>query len=294
MATNYKQNNPAWAWKAYAGETMAAAGCGPTSVADLLNIQPPTIADWMTANGYASNGSGTYAAGCAACLRAYGYDSKLITPYSQAGKYSSPYFDTFFDSIRTGNCGILLMGGLKTGCKDSYWSQAGHYIAIVGYDSSTGKYLVYDPIYALRDGWHNYNDFMGDIKHVITSNVKWGGGKKDAIEVDGKWGVQTTKYAQKIFGTPVDGEVSNQNQAMQKYLPGCMPASWKFVPANKLGMGSALIRAIQIFLGFTGKDVDGFMGNKTIVKLNAFLGFKNDPYFGFESVKAFQRWLNKR
>ncbi len=291
MTTNYKQNDPRWAWKAYAGESMAAAGCGPTSVADLLNVLPPTIADWMTANGYASNGSGTYASGCAACLRAYGHESKLITPYSQAGKMSSPYFDTFFESIRNGNCGILLMGGTAKGCRTDYWSYGGHYIAIVGYDSSTGKYLVYDPIYAKRDGWHNYNDFVGDIKHVITSNVKWGGGKKDAIVVDGKWGIGTTKYAQKIFGTVVDGEVSNQNEAMKKFLPGCMPASWKFVPASRLGMGSALIRAIQNFLGI---KADGFMGNKTIVALQKYLGVAQDGYFGTESVKAFQRWLNKR
>lgn len=293
MATNFKQNDPAWAWKRYAGETMAFAGCGPTSAADLLNISPPTIADWLSTHGeagiprYASNGSGTYAAGVAAVIRAYGHDARLITPHSQAGKMSSLYFDTFFDSIRNGKCGILLMGGLKTGCKDSYWSQAGHYIAIVGYQN--GKYLTFDPIYAARDGWHDINDFLGDIKHVITSDIRWGGGK--GIKVDGKWGIATTNLAQKVFGTPVDGEVSGQNEAMQKYLPACMPASWKFVPRSKMGMGSALVRAIQSFLGL---QPDGFFGAATIVFLQKFLGVAQDGYFGTESVKAFQRWLNEK
>jgi len=293
MATNYKQNDPAWAYKPYAGENMAYAGCGPTATADLLNVTPPTIADWMSSHGeagipcYASNGSGTYAQGVVACLKAYGHDAEMITPHSMAGSLDNAYFIRFFNSIKQGYCGILLMGGTATGCKDNYWSKAGHYIAVVGYYN--GKYLVYDPSYAARDGWHDYSDFAGDIKHCIITNIRWGGG--DAIEVDGKWGVATTKLAQKVFGTPVDGEVSGQNEAMKKYLPACMPASWKFVPASKMCMGSALIRAIQHFLGI---KADGFMGNETIVRLNAFLGFKNDPYFGFESVKRFQRWLNGR
>ena len=108
MATNYKQNDPAWAWKAYAGETMAYAGCGPTATADLLNVTPPTIADWMSSHGeagipcYASNGSGTYAQGVVACLKAYGHDAEMITPHSMAGSLDNAYFIRFFQQHKTG------------------------------------------------------------------------------------------------------------------------------------------------------------------------------------------------
>ena len=77
--TNLKQNDPRWADYPYAGETMAPAGCGPTSVADLLgHSEPITVANWMQNNGYASNGSGTYHAGIPAALRAFGYDGERI------------------------------------------------------------------------------------------------------------------------------------------------------------------------------------------------------------------------
>lgn len=286
MPTNYKQTDPRWAWKPYAGETMAAAGCGPTACADLLNIQPPTIADWMTAHGYAADGSGTWQYGIPACLKAYGHQCEQITPSSQAGSIDNPYFVRFFNSIKAGNCGILLMGGTRTGCKDNYWSQAGHYIAVVGY--SNGQYRVFDPAYAARDGYHQFADFSGDIKHCFTTNIRWG--SSSDIEVDGFWGIGTTKKAQKVFGTPVDGEVSNQCEVMRPYLPNCMPASWKFVPATRKGMGSQLIRSIQHFLGI---KEDGFCGHQTIVALQKFLGVAQDGYFGSKSVKAFQEWLNK-
>lgn len=288
MPTNYKQTDPRWAWKPYAGETMAAAGCGPTATADLLNRSPVEIADWMTSHGFASNGSGTWSSGVVECLKAYGYSSQQITPHSMAGSLDNAYFIRFFNSIKQGNCGILLMGGTATGCKDNYWSRAGHYIAIVGYDN--GKYLAYDPAYAARDGWHDYSDFAGDIKHCIISSVRWGGSKK-AIEEDGNWGIATTKLAQKIFGTPVDGIISNQNQAMKKFLPNCMPASWQFVPQSKLAMGSALVRSIQHFIGV---KADGFFGNKTIIAFQKWLGVAQDGYVGSKTVTAFQRWLNSK
>lgn len=287
MPTNFKQTDPRWAYKPYAGENMAYAGCGPTAVADVLDKSPVEIADWMTAHGYASNGSGTYQSGITACIRAYGKSCEQITPSSQAGSIDNPYFTRFFNTIKQGNCGILLMGGTKTGCKDNYWSKAGHYIAIVGYQD--GKYLVYDPAYAARDGWHPFSDFSGDIKHCFITNIKWGSGK--GIDVDGNWGCDTTRLAQRIFGTPVDGEVSNQNQDMMEYLPNCMPASWQFVPPNRLAMGSALVRAIQHFLGITA---DGFFGAQTIKAFQKWLGVSVDGYVGSETVKAFQRWLNSK
>lgn len=174
MPTNYKQNDSRWAAYPYAGENMAVAGCGSTAVADLLNKLPTEIADWMSGHGYASNGYGTYQSGIYSCIRAYGYQCNQLTSSSRAGLMNDASFETFKQSVQSGNCGILLMGGEKTGCRNSYWSKAGHYIAVVGYENS--KYKVYDPAWDARDGLHNWYDFQGNIKHVYTTNIKWSSG----------------------------------------------------------------------------------------------------------------------
>lgn len=178
MPTNYKQNDSIWAAYPYAGENMAVAGCGPTAVADLLDKSPIEIADWMTSHGYASNGSGTYHSGIYSCIRAYGYQSNKITTSSRAGLMNDASFETFKQSIQNGNCGILLMGGEKKGCKNDYWCKEGHYIGITGYEN--GKYRVYDPAWSARDGLHDWYDFQGNIKHVYTTNIKWSSGSSSS------------------------------------------------------------------------------------------------------------------
>lgn len=179
MATNYKQTDNRWATYPYAGETMAAAGCGPTAVADVLDKSPVEIAKWMTNNGYASNGYGTYQNGITSCVKAYGYNCSQLTGSSYAGIMDAGVFERFKESIKNGNCGILLMGGLKTGCRNSYWSQSGHFISVVGFDNN--KYLVYDPAWDQRDGLHAWSDFAGNIKHVYVTNIKW---KKNSEKTD--------------------------------------------------------------------------------------------------------------
>ena len=111
------------------------------------------------------------------------------------------------------------------------------------------------------------------------------------ISVDGDWGPETTKRAQKVFGTEVDGIVSNQNNLMIKNLPNCYPSSWEFVKQKKLKNGSTLVKAIQKMLGIAE---DGFFGMGTIVTFQSWLGVKTDGFVGGETVRAFQRWLNGR
>ena len=174
--TDLKQNNPAWSGYPYAGETLGPAGCGPTADADLLGLNSPVpVAKWMTDHGYASNGYGTYHAGIPAALRAWGYQSEQITGSSLAGVMSCPEFDRFKASIQAGNCGVILFGGVQTGCKNDYWTSGGHYVAVVRYKD--GAYLTYDPASAERTRWHSWGDIAGNVKHLFTSNIKWSGGE---------------------------------------------------------------------------------------------------------------------
>lgn len=108
------------------------------------------------------------------------------------------------------------------------------------------------------------------------------------LSVDGWWGVKTTRLLQKIFGTPVDGVVSNQDPAQKKYLLRADSGSWDF---KGQGNGSDLIGAMQKKVGV--KD-DGFMGPKTIKAWQKYLGVSVDGKMGEKTVKALQKWANKQ
>lgn len=121
-----------------------------------------------------------------------------------------------------------------------------------------------------------------------ASTSKPASSKFKQIKVDKWWGTDTTRLLQQIFGTPVDGKVSNQDPAQKKYLLRADAGAWDFTGT---GNGSDLIGAMQRYVG--EKD-DGFMGKKTIMAWQKFLGEKVDGYMGEDTVGALQRWANKQ
>lgn len=279
MAVDYKQYN--YPNVPYASESVATAGCGPTSVSDIVEVDPPTTAGWLTDHGYAYPHQGTIYEGISACLTAFNGGGKMIAQY-QDGATDNAYFREWKKAIQSGYEGILLMHKVTS----SYWTNGGHFIAIVGY--SNGKYLVYDPASVVRTGWHPWSDFVGNISALYTSTRKWNNGK---IAIDGYWGKDTTMLSQRVMGTVVDGIVSNQNQDMRKFMPNCQITSWDFVSPMKLRGGSQLIIAIQKMIGV---EADGFFGMNTLRALQKFLKVNVDGYFGYNSVKAWQTWLNNQ
>ena len=121
--------------------------------------------------------------------------------------------------------------------------------------------------------------------------------KNDDIDVDGTWGPNTTKKAQKVFKcATVDGIVSNQPSTNKPYLGACHSSSWQF-KSSGYGDGSALIFAIQKKVGATQ---DGWCGKNCVTKLQEFLKKQKlytgsvDGSCGTNTVKAFQKWLNKQ
>lgn len=117
--------------------------------------------------------------------------------------------------------------------------------------------------------------------------------KKKAIEEDGEWGKATTRLAQKVFGTEVDGIVSKQIMKYHtKYLPNCLSSSWQFFETpSKYKGGSQLIKAIQ---DWCDADVDGLCGPGTVKAFQDKLGVKVDGVMGPKTVTAFQEYLNKK
>ncbi len=115
--------------------------------------------------------------------------------------------------------------------------------------------------------------------------------KKRQIDVDGKWGNDTTRKAQEIFGTYVDGIISNQYIAYKNENPGLLSATFEW--ENNPTDGSDLIKAIQKRVGVSA---DGFIGPNTIKAMQKWLGTIVDGCVSNPSdmVKAFQKWLNNQ
>lgn len=120
-----------------------------------------------------------------------------------------------------------------------------------------------------------------------ASTSKPSGSSSGDVNVDGWIGVKTNKKAQKYFGTPVDGVMSNQDPSLKSYFPRIDSRAINYNGGN----GSNLVAAMQRLFGV--KD-DGFMGPKTVKAMQKYLGVSQDGILGKNTASAWQRWLNKK
>ena len=127
--------------------------------------------------------------------------------------------------------------------------------------------------------------YSGAAKPASTGTAS---ASKGTVAVDGWWGSATTRLAQKVAGTPVDGVVSSQNAAFRPHLKGCS-GGWEFTRSPR---GSALVRAIQKKCGVAA---DGIVGRATV---NAFIRRYGNGVCDGElsgpsaAIKGFQRAIN--
>lgn len=103
---------------------------------------------------------------------------------------------------------------------------------------------------------------------------------------DGYWGKGTTKRAQEVFGTPIDGVITGQLSSCAKYFPGIVSVSYG-------RGGSALVRAMQKWLQI---PEDGYIGQQFVLALQHKMGTIEDGVLSKPSncIKAFQHWLNNQ
>lgn len=131
-------------------------------------------------------------------------------------------------------------------------------------------------------GWH------GKLPWIDYSK------EEDVLAVDGYWGMATTRYTQKMLCTTIDGIISSQPSRNKKYLPNAETTSWKFQLIG--ASGSQMIKALQKLIG---AEADGFFGKASVTKLQEFLKAKGfykdecDGYMGSNTVKAWQKYINK-
>ena len=129
--------------------------------------------------------------------------------------------------------------------------------------------------------------------HTVVS-LSNGGYYDKKVKENGTWDKSTTKELQRIYSTPVDGEIWNQPRSNKKYLKNCSTSSWKFKLKPKVG--SPLIKNIQSSLKITA---DGWCGINTVkaiqksLKRNGLYTGEIDGYMGYNTVLALQKFINK-
>lgn len=118
--------------------------------------------------------------------------------------------------------------------------------------------------------------------------------QKDGLAVNGLWDTDTTRRLQQIFGTTVDGVISNQWAIYKADNPG-LTTGWNWI-ANPNGNGSQLIKAMQKWAGMSSGDQDGEIGPKTIKAFQRKLGTTVDGVVSRPSqmVEALQKWANSK
>lgn len=129
----FHQRDQRWANQSYAGENIAAAGCGPTAVAiavsSLLDreVTPAEVARWSEENGYAAYNNGSYHSLIPAAAAHYGL---AVTSGNDTTVLKA--------ALAEGSLAIAIMG-------PGAFTPTGHFIVLRGTDEE-GRILVADPV----------------------------------------------------------------------------------------------------------------------------------------------------
>lgn len=153
----------------------------------------------------------------------------------------------------------------------------------------SGQNLTWHSMYAATTCPGDY--LRSKMDYIASEANKIISGGKHIIAEDGTWGKDTTRKAQEVFKTPVDGIVSNQLSWWRSENPGLLDSTFEW--QDFMYGGSSLIVAIQ---RWCGANVDGYIGSNTISCMQQKLGTIVDGYVSNPSsmVKAFQHWLNEQ
>ena len=168
---------------------------------------------------------------------------------------------------------------------DKYDIDADHVIR--HYDATRKKCPA--PFVSDEKRWKDFKKALGGKTTSSNATNSTNSSNVTKLDVDGKWGTDTTKKAQEVFGTTVDGIVTDQRKEYKAKNPGLIAFEWKSNPTGY----SELIRAIQKKVG---ANPDGWIGTETIKKMQKYFETVQDGCVSNPSdvVKAFQRWLNKQ
>lgn len=155
-------------WGKVNGISMAASGCGPSSLASIIfnkdtSITPVKVAKWLYNKGYFYT-SGTTRTGITAALNYYGFESIYYKPEHTGGAIWQEAMAKM-KAAKGDWWAIFLVVGTANGGKDNLWTSGGHYLAITDY--KLGKLYVRDSGSKHRTGYYDPESLRYD------TNVIW-------------------------------------------------------------------------------------------------------------------------
>ena len=258
----YNQYDSRWGGKNYNGSsTMAAAGCGPTSCANILHnidpsITPITTMKYMQTHGdkehktFAIYGNGTAWNGITQCLKYYGaQDVQRPTKMSDVWSFLSKDYAAIFLMI------------YRKGLPGPTWTTGGHYIAIVDYKVKNSKHYVRVEDCGGRghDGWYCYETQMrGWISKVWTCLAQ----PKEIKPI-----VKPTDKYNGIVPEPTLKKDSKGDDVknLQRFL------TWYGIKCSIDGsFGEKTKEAVQVFQKTEGLATDGTYGKKSAAAAKAY------------------------
>ncbi len=182
---DYKQNDKIWGGLPYAvdGEksTIKSAGCGPTSLADVLAaivstyIDPVTLAAWARYHNYKVKNSGTSYSFFVPCAKEYGVTVRRLNISNVYGKPYSSVHSQALKELLKGNWIIACMG-------KGNWTISGHYVVAYGYED--GYVYINDPASTKANRAKNtWELFKSQVKYYwgveVPEEIKRNGIVKD-------------------------------------------------------------------------------------------------------------------
>lgn len=212
---DYKQNDKRWGDLSYAvdGErsTIKSAGCGPTSLANVLAaivspyIDPVTLAAWARYHNYKVKNSGTSYSFFVPCAAAYGVKVRRINTVNIYGKPTSQYHAQILAELQAGNWVIACMG-------KGNWTSSGHYITVYGFQN--GSVYINDPASTKANrACNTWELFKSQVKYYwvveVPENIK-----KNGIVKDGSYRHEDfVREVQICTGATPDGKAGPQTLA---------------------------------------------------------------------------------
>lgn len=182
---DYKQGDNKWGSVPYrvSGETstVKSAGCGPTSMADVLAaivspyIDPVTCAAWARQHGYKVLQQGTSYNYPVAQAAAYGVNMRRLNTTNVYGKPNDAVHAKALAELQAGNWIVACMG-------KGVWTSSGHYVVAYGY--AGGKVWINDPASTRADrACNSWALFSSQVKYYwvvdVPAMIKQGGIIKD-------------------------------------------------------------------------------------------------------------------
>lgn len=154
-------------WGKVNGISMAASGCGPSSLASIIynkdaSMTPVKVARWLYNKGYFYT-SGTTRAGITAALNYFGFDSVYYKPEHTGGAIWQEAMAKM-KAAKGDWWAIFLVVGTANGGKDNLWTSGGHFLAITDY--SNGKLYVRDSGSKHRTGYYDPDTLRYDTNCI--------------------------------------------------------------------------------------------------------------------------------